>query len=80
MHEVPLEQIAAYCCEDVDYTFRLKALFEKEIEHKHLQKLFNDIELPLLPILLEMEERGIYLDSRQMDAMHDILEKEDLPA
>ncbi|MBS0628806.1 MAG: DNA polymerase I [Verrucomicrobia bacterium] len=75
MLEVPLEQAAKYCCEDVDYTFRLKEIFEKEIDQKQLQKLFREIELPLLPVLLEMEERGIFLDSRQMDAMHDDLKK-----
>lgn len=75
MAEVPLEKAAAYCCEDVDYTFRLKQLFEKEIEQKHLQKLYDEIELPLLPVLLDMEERGIFLDSSQMAAMHDDLEK-----
>lgn len=75
MNEVPLEQVAAYCCEDVDYTIRLKQLFEKEMEEKHLEKLFQQIEMPLLPVLLEMEEKGIYLDTSQMDAMHDALEK-----
>lgn len=75
MEEVPLEKAALYCCEDVDYTIRLKHLFEREIKEKQLQTLFEQIEMPLLPVLLEMEEKGIFLDSPQMDAMHDDLEK-----
>lgn len=75
MEEVPLEKAAAYCCEDVDYTFRLKQLFEKEMREKKLEQLFKEIELPLLSVLLDMEEKGIFLDSSQMDAMHDDLEK-----
>jgi DNA polymerase I len=64
MKEVPLEQVAEYCCEDVDYTIRLKELFEKEIEKESLQKVFYEIELPLLPILAKMEQKGIFIDCK----------------
>ncbi len=70
MEEIPLEKVAAYCCEDVDFTFRLKELFEPQIKEHDLQKLFEEIELPLIPVLLKMEERGIYLDKDQMELMH----------
>lgn len=62
MRDVPLEKVKDYCCEDVDYTSRLKELFETEIEKKNLKNILYDIELPLLPILGEMERFGIYLD------------------
>lgn len=62
MREAPIEQVKEYCCEDVDYTARLKELFEEELENRSLVPVFRDIELPLLPVLVKMERRGIYLD------------------
>lgn len=62
MAEVPIEKVAAYCCEDVDYTIRLKDIFLKELEKRGLKALYDDLELPLLKVLAEMEEVGIYLD------------------
>jgi len=66
MLEAPIEKVKEYCCEDVDYTCRLKELFQEELEEKKLERLFYDIELPLLPILAEMERAGIYLDSSKI--------------
>ncbi len=63
MRDVPIEKVKEYCCEDVDYTTRLKKIFERELKEKSLEKLLHDIELPLLPILAEMERHGIYLDT-----------------
>lgn len=62
MREVPIPQVCEYCCEDVDYTFRLKQLFEKELKERKLDKVFYNIELPLLPVLARMERHGIFLD------------------
>lgn len=60
--DVPLDTACNYCCEDVDFTMRLKKIFERQIEAKGFDKLFYDIELPLLPVLFSMEEHGIYID------------------
>jgi DNA polymerase-1 len=67
--DVPLEQVKEYCCEDADYTCRLKELFEEELEEKKLAPLMFDIELPLLPILAEMERTGIYLDAEKIGVL-----------
>ncbi len=74
MEEVPLEQVATYCCEDVDYTFRLKRYLEKRIEEEKLEKLFKEIELPLISVLQKMEEVGIFLDQKPLMTMHTDLE------
>jgi DNA polymerase-1 len=74
MLEVPIEQVASYCGEDVDYTFRLKNRFANEIHQQELNSLFEQIELPLVSVLFEMEERGIYLDVTKMQEMHHELE------
>ncbi|MBS4168236.1 DNA polymerase I [Parachlamydia sp. AcF125] len=62
MQEVPIERVSEYCCEDVDFTCRLKEVLEKQLEERGLQSLFHQIELPLLRVLAKMERRGIYID------------------
>ena len=54
MAEVPIEVVGPYCCEDVDYTCRLKELFEVAIEKEGLSDVLHKIELPLIPILVSM--------------------------
>lgn len=61
--DVSFEKMAAFCCEDVDYTMRLKLKLEPEIEKRGLQKLYYDLELPLTEVLTKMEAKGIYLDA-----------------
>lgn len=62
MQEVDLGKMCAYCCEDVDLTFRLKQILEKDLKERNLQKLFLEVEMPLLQVLKKMERNGIYLD------------------
>lgn len=69
MKEVPIEKVKDYCCEDVDLTTRLKLLFETKLKYKELDLLLYDIELPLLPILANMERHGIYLDVGKIKEM-----------
>ncbi len=66
MRDVPIEKVKEYCCEDIDYTTRLKELFQEELHAKKLGPILHDIELPLLPILAEMERTGIYLDVERL--------------
>jgi len=69
LQEVSLEKVKEYCCEDVDYTFRLKTVFEKELKNTALEKILHKIEIPLLPILAEMERNGIYLCTQKLTEM-----------
>ena len=62
-HSTPLLDACNYCCECVDYTIALKELFEKKILESGFRSLFYDLELPLIPILVSMEERGVFLDA-----------------
>ncbi|NGX55207.1 MAG: DNA polymerase I [Chlamydiae bacterium] len=62
MDKVPIQQVSDYCCEDVDYTFRLKQIFEKELKKRKLDGLLFDLELPLMTVLAKMERAGMYLD------------------
>lgn len=70
MKDVPIPDVGKYCCEDVDYTFRLKELLEKELSAKTaISSLFYKLELPLSEILANMERRGIYVDTAQLQEM-----------
>lgn len=69
MQDVALDKVCAYCCEDVDYTIRLKNLLEKELKENDLETVFYSIEMPLLPVLLKMEREGIFLDKAVLQDM-----------
>lgn len=76
MDLVPLEKITAYCCEDADYTVRLKQLFEKELTEKDLTSVLTEIEMPLIPVLTGMERRGIFVDVHKLEKMsHELAKK-----
>lgn len=62
MTDVPLQTLAAYACEDVLVTWRLFEKFRPELEEPAVKRVFYEIEMPLLPVLQKMEERGIKLD------------------
>ncbi len=69
MQEVPHSQICEYCCEDADYSFRLKQLLEKHLTDRKLDRLFFNLELPLLTVLAKMERNGIFLDTAVLAKM-----------
>jgi DNA polymerase I len=62
MRDVSLEKQTEYAVEDADITLQLKEHFEKELGEANTQKLFDDIEIPLLRVLAAMELEGINLD------------------
>lgn len=66
MKEVPLEKVATYCGEDVDYTYRLKLSFQEALQSRGLEELFHNLEMPLLYLLLKMERRGIFVDKEYL--------------
>ena len=69
MREVPLEKQTQYAAEDADITLQLKEHFEKELGDANTQKLFDDIEMPLLRVLADMELEGINLDKAFLNSL-----------
>jgi DNA polymerase-1 len=63
MRDVPLEKQTEYAVEDTDVTFQLAQHFKKELVEAKTIDLFNDIEIPLLSVLADMELEGINLDT-----------------
>lgn len=81
MADVPAEKVSWYSCEDVDMTMRLKERFAPQLEQEKLSPVFRDIEMPLIPVLAGMEQAGILLDKKLLQALSgraeiDILELE----
>jgi DNA polymerase-1 len=62
MRDVALDKQTEYAVEDADITLQLKEHFEKELGEANTQKLFDEIEVPLLKVLAAMELEGINLD------------------
>ena len=69
MSEVDLDKITFYAAEDADITFQLYGVFTKKLEEASLSDVFNNIEMPLVPVLLDMEINGVYLDTKFLKIM-----------
>ncbi|HNW30420.1 MAG TPA: DNA polymerase I, partial [Spirochaetota bacterium] len=63
VEEVPLDKISEYAIEDADITYRLYNIFRRKIDDEDLLKLFNEIEMPLVPVLADMERAGVKIDT-----------------
>ena len=62
MAEVPLDDIAFYAAEDADIAFQLASILEKKLDAENLSTPYEKIELPLVPVLVQMEKNGVFLD------------------
>ena len=66
MRDLQPEEVYLYACEDADVTLKLKNILEKELETQHVSTLFYDIEMPLVPVLVEMERNGVHVDTQAL--------------
>ncbi|MCZ8144374.1 DNA polymerase I [Flavobacterium sp.] len=69
MRNVPLEAIKEYAGEDADVTWQLKTHFQPILERVGTKKLFDEIEIPLVHVLADMEREGIRLDVPYLQSM-----------
>ena len=76
MRSVPLEEIKEYAAEDADITLQLKNKFEPMLNDSHTKKLFEEIEIPLIPVLAAMEAEGIALDKNALNDLSVELKKD----
>lgn len=63
MDQLDTKQVCDYAAEDADYTWRLYQLLAPQMSGSDVESLFNDVEMPLVDVLAEMEHNGIALDS-----------------
>ncbi len=73
MRDVSLEKQTEYAVEDADITLQLKEHFQNELGEANTQKLFDDIEVPLLRVLADMELEGINLDKGFLNSLSEEL-------
>ena len=73
MRDLSPTLVYEYACEDADITLRLKNKLEPELKKFECEKLFYDIEMPLMPVLAEMEMNGVCLDTESLKETSTIL-------
>ena len=62
MAEVEIERVSDYACEDSDATWRLRTFYAPKIDELGLRPLYQEVEIPLLTTLAEMERRGVHVN------------------
>ena len=75
MRTAPIEKVCEYAAEDADITLQLKNLFAPKLTAEGLDTLFYDIEMPLVYVLVEMENTGVTLDQRALKQSSEELTK-----
>ncbi len=76
VRSVDLELLKEYACEDADITLQLKGVLEPELKANNAEKLFTDVEVPLVPVLASMEAEGVKIDIPTLREYSGQLEKE----
>jgi DNA polymerase-1 len=76
MADVPLDKITEYAAEDADVTWRLKASVEPLLKERGAERVFYEIESPLVPVLADMELEGVKLDASALAEFSTQLTKE----
>jgi len=67
MADVLVDKLSDYACEDADITLQLRHILEPQLEKRKLTNVFDTIECPLIPVLVEMEANGIALDTAALN-------------
>ncbi|GET27202.1 DNA polymerase I [Prolixibacter sp. NT017] len=68
MRDVAVSKIKEYAGEDADITWQLKPILARELEKAGVEKLFREVEMPLLNVLVDMEQAGVKIDKEALDA------------
>ena len=71
MREVPVEQVKEYAAEDADITLQLYEKLSPMLKENGVEKLLNDIEMPLVPVLSRMEANGVKIDTENLKQISD---------
>ncbi len=66
MRDLDPKDVYRYACEDADVTLKLKNVLEKELKENDAERLFYDIEMPLVPVLVNIERNGVLLDTEAL--------------
>lgn len=73
---IETEKVKDYAAEDADITFQLKQLLEKELKECGQEKVFENIEMPLIAVLAEMEKNGVRIDTAALQEISGELDEQ----
>lgn len=76
MRDVEVEKVKEYATEDADITLQLKKVFMPLLKEKELERVFTEVENPLVPVLTDMEFEGVKLDVAFLNDYSKVLEKD----
>ena len=75
--DIDIDVAAEYACEDAEISYRLyDFLWSKVSKDKDIVKVYQDIEIPLIPILSKIETNGVFINSTELKKLSNELEKE----
>ncbi len=74
--QVPIEEATAYSAEDAVVTFELWEVLKKELHASHLWKVYDELDRPLVRVLLDMEEAGIHIDRKYLRVLSERFHKD----
>lgn len=66
MRDLDPKQVYEYACEDADVTLKLKNILEPQLKEKGVEKLFHEVEMPLIYVLADMEHTGVRIDTQSL--------------
>lgn len=75
IREVVPQVLSDYACEDADITFRLYRVFEPLLHERNAWELFEQVEMPLVPVLAAMECRGVRVDTDYLKSYSGVLQQ-----
>jgi DNA polymerase-1 len=73
MRQAPLDKLRDYSCEDADLTLQLKIAVEKDLNESGTRPLFDEIEMPLIYVLADMERAGVKLNTSELKLYAEVL-------
>ncbi|MDX9881520.1 MAG: DNA polymerase I [Prolixibacteraceae bacterium] len=76
MRQVPIEKLKDYACEDADLTLQLKKAINPGLDQAGVRKLFNEVEMPLVYVLADMEMTGVKINPGELNRYAEILRRQ----
>jgi DNA polymerase I len=73
MRSVSPEKLRDYSCEDADLTFQLKQKIDPDLDKSGVRELFETLEMPLVPVLVHMENAGVKINSEELNEYAKVL-------
>ena len=76
MRDIPVKEVVPYACEDADITFRIYEPLKEELEKANLKGIAEEIEFPLIPVLIAMERAGVCISTEALEELSAYMGKE----